>query len=135
MKSYRLCHSVSGLLHLAINISARIKTVSLIPFVPLPHFQPFQTSIFITQIQVYMHICVCVCVHICRLPQWLSGKETICNAGATGDMGSIPGSGRSLGGGHGNPLQYSCLGESHGQRSLVWATVHGVAKSDTTKAT
>ena len=96
MKSYRLCHSVSGLLHLAINISARIKTVSLIPFVPLPHFQPFQTSIFITQIQVYMHICVCVCVHICRLPQWLSGKETICNAGATGDMGSIPGSGRSL---------------------------------------
>ena len=36
----------------------------------------------------------------------------------TGDTGSIPGSGRSLGKGHGNPLQYSCLGKSHGQRSL-----------------
>jgi len=41
---------------------------------------------------------------------WLSGKETICNAGAAGDAGSIPGLGRSPGGGHGNSLQYSCLG-------------------------
>ena len=40
------------------------------------------------------------------LPQWLSGKESACNAG---DMGSIPGLGRSPGGGHGNPLQCSCL--------------------------
>ena len=39
------------------------------------------------------------------LPQWLSSKESACNAG---DQGSIPGSGRS-GGVHGNPLQYSCL--------------------------
>ena len=37
------------------------------------------------------------------------GKEFTCNAGDTGDVGSIPGSGRSPGGGHGNPLQYSCL--------------------------
>ena len=37
------------------------------------------------------------------------GKEYICNAGDTGDMGSIPGWGRSPGGRHGNPLQYSCL--------------------------
>ena len=37
------------------------------------------------------------------------GKEFTCNAGDTGDVGSILGSGRSLGGGHGNPLQYSCL--------------------------
>ena len=37
------------------------------------------------------------------------------NAGDTGDEGSVPGSGRSPGGGNGNPLQYSC----HGQRSLV----------------
>ena len=36
------------------------------------------------------------------------GKESACNAGDTGDEGSIPGSGRSPGGGHGNPLQYSC---------------------------
>ena len=84
----------------------------------------------------FAYVCVyssCVCKGL--LPQWLSGKESTCSAGATGDMGSIPGSGRSLGGGHGNLLQYSCLGESHGQRSLVWATVHGVAKSDPTEAT
>ena len=37
---------------------------------------------------------------------WLSGKESACQ---TGDMGSTPGSGRSLGEGNGNPLQYSCL--------------------------
>ena len=37
-------------------------------------------------------------------------KESTCSAGDTGDVGSIPGSERSFGGGHGNPLQYSCLG-------------------------
>ena len=44
------------------------------------------------------------------------GKESACNVG---DLGSIPGLGRSLGGGYGNPLQYSCLENHHGQRSLV----------------
>jgi len=43
------------------------------------------------------------------LPQWLSGKESTCNAGAGGDVNFIPGLGRSPRGGHGNPLQYSCL--------------------------
>ena len=47
-----------------------------------------------------------------------------------GDMGSIPGSGRSLGEGNGNPLQYSCL-ENHMDRGAWWGTVHGVAKSQT----
>ena len=47
------------------------------------------------------------------------GKESTCNAGNAGDEGSIPGSGRSPGGGHGNPLQYSCLEDPHGQRSLM----------------
>ena len=42
-------------------------------------------------------------------------KNSLADAGDTGDMGSMPGSGRSPGGGNGNPLQYSC----HGQRSLV----------------
>ena len=54
-----------------------------------------------------------------------AGKESACNAG---DPGSIPGLGRSPGGGHGNPLQYSCLENPHGQRALR-ATVHGAAKS------
>ena len=44
------------------------------------------------------------------------GKESACNVG---DLGSIPGLGRSPGGGHGNPLQYSCLENPHGQRGLV----------------
>ena len=43
------------------------------------------------------------------MPRWLSGKELSCNADAATDVGSIPGSGRSPGGGHGSPLQYSCL--------------------------
>ena len=43
------------------------------------------------------------------LPPWLSGKKSSCSAGATGDRGSIPGSGKSPGEGNGNPLQYSCL--------------------------
>ena len=47
---------------------------------------------------------------------------------SAGDAGSIPGSGRSLGVGNGNPVQYRCLEEFHGQRSLA-ATGHVVAKS------
>ena len=58
----------------------------------------------------------------------LSGKEYACSAGATGDVGLIPGSGRSPGGGHGNPLQYSCL-ENSMARGAWWAIVLGVSKS------
>ena len=48
-----------------------------------------------------------------------ANKESTCNPGDTGNSGSILGSGRSLGGGNGNPCQYSCLGKSHGQRTLL----------------
>ena len=58
------------------------------------------------------------------------GKESICNARDTRDAGSIPGSGRSPGEGHGNPLQYSCL-ENPIDKGAWQATVHGVAKSQT----
>ena len=51
-------------------------------------------------------------------PQWLSRKEYTCSAGAAKRCGSILGLGRSSGGGHGNPLQCSCLENPHGQRSL-----------------
>ena len=55
-------------------------------------------------------------------------KNLPAKAGDTGDLGSGPGWGRSPGEGHGNPLQYFCLGESHAQRP--WrATVNGVSKS------
>jgi len=62
------------------------------------------------------------------LPRWLSSKESACNAEDTGNMGSIPGSGRSPGGGHGNPLQYSCL-ENPMDRGVWWAIVHRVTKN------
>ena len=55
-------------------------------------------------------------------------KNLPANAGDTGDMGLIPGSGRSSGGGQGNPLQYSCL-EHPMDRRACW--VHRVAKSRT----
>jgi len=69
-----------------------------------------------------------------ELPQWFSSKESACNAGDAGDLGSIPESGRSPGKGHGNPLQYSCL-ESPMGRGAWQTTVHRVAKSHMTKAT
>ena len=55
-------------------------------------------------------------------------KNPPANAEDTGDVGSIPGAGRSLGVGNGNPLQYSCL-EHFTDRGAWWTTVHGVAKS------
>ena len=55
-------------------------------------------------------------------------KKLPANEGDIRDVGSIPGSGRSLREGHGNPLQYSCL-ENPMDRGAWWATVHGVAKS------
>ena len=63
-------------------------------------------------------------------PQWLSNKESACNVGAIGDAGSISGSGKSSGGGLGNPLPYSCL-ENPIDREAWRAAVHSVAKSCT----
>ena len=57
-------------------------------------------------------------------------KNLSANAGDVRDLGLIPGFGRTPGGGHGNPLQYSCL-EDPMDRGAWWATVHGVAKSQT----
>ena len=70
--------------------------------------------------------------YIHGLLQWLSGKEFACNTGEVGNPDLIPGLGRSPGGGHGNPLQDSCLEHPMG-RGASWATVHGVAESDTTE--
>ena len=63
-------------------------------------------------------------------PVALVVKNLLANAGDTRDMGLIPGSGRSPGGGHGNPLQYSCL-ENPMNRGAWQTTVHRVAKSQT----
>ena len=57
-------------------------------------------------------------------------KKLPANAGDVGDVGSIPESGRFPGGGNGNPLQYSCLGNLM-DRGTWWVIVHGVSKSQT----
>ena len=71
-------------------------------------------------------------MHVLRLdfPGGLVVKNPPTNAGNTGDLGSILGWGRFLGGGYGSPLQYSCL-ENSMYRRAWWATVHGVTKSPT----
>ena len=58
------------------------------------------------------------------------GSEVKASACSEGDLGWIPGSGRSPGEGNGNPLQYSCL-ENPTDGGAWWATVHGVTKSRT----
>ena len=63
-------------------------------------------------------------------PGGSDGKESTCN---TGDPGSIPGLGRSPGGGHGNPLQYPCLENPYGQRSLADYSPLGCKESDRTE--
>ena len=66
-------------------------------------------------------------MHIQGFPGGSEDKASACDAG---DSGLIPGLGRSLGEGTGNLLQYSCL-ENPMDRGAWWATVHGVAKSQT----
>ena len=83
-------------------------------------YSSFPPAVYLTDSSMYM-----------GLPWWLSGKESTCSPG---DTGLIPGLGRSPGGGHDNPLQFSCLGNPI-DRGAWQATVHGVAESDMTEMT
>ena len=65
-----------------------------------------------------------------ELPGGSAGEESACHVG---DLGSIPGLGRLPGEKHGNPLQYSCLGSPHGQRSLAGYSPWGHRQSDTSE--
>ena len=81
---------------------------------------------------VYEHICEVILHYITlhrAFPGGLDGEESACSAG---DLGSIPGSRRSLRGEHGNPLQYSYLENPHGQRSLAGYSPWGHTESDMT---
>ena len=71
-------------------------------------------------IQFKLHLTISYALH----------SEVKASASNAGDLGSIPGSGRSPGEGNGNPLQYSCL-ENPMDGGAWWATVHGVTKSRT----
>ena len=70
------------------------------------------------------------CISYMDFPGGSDGKESVCNMG---DQGSIPGLGISPGGGYGNPLQYSCLENPHGQKSMADCSPQGHKKTDITK--
>ena len=72
------------------------------------------------------------CIHCPQLHNWggHGGSDDKESTFGAGDLGSTPGSGRSPGGGHGNPLKYSCL-ENSVDRGDWQVTVHGVAKNQT----
>ena len=108
----------------------------------------FQISTFVSDIYLYLYLYIYIrqiYIYIYRyiprsritgshgslgLPQLFSSEESTYNAGATGDVSSVPGLERSLGGGHSNPLQYSSL-ESTMDRGAWRATVHRVTSSRT----
>ena len=69
-------------------------------------------------------------MNVWGFPGGSDGKESACNAG---DLGSILELGKSPGGGHINPLQYSCLENPYGQRSLVGYSPWGPKESGTTE--
>ena len=66
-------------------------------------------------------------IYKCFYHGFPGGSEVKASASNAGDLGLIPGSGRSPGEGNGNPLQYSCL-ENPMDGGAWWATVHGVAR-------
>ena len=84
------------------------------------------TSLMVSHVEhLFMHI-LAICM---GFPAGSDGKESSCNVG---DLGLIPGSGRSPGGENGNPLQYSCLENPHGQRSPAGYSPWGCKESDVT---
>ena len=95
--------------------------------IPISQFIPNPTP-WLPPLHVHTFV-LCICVSISALQislsipwaSWeaLAVKNPPANAGDIRGMGSIPGLGRSLGGGHDNPLRYSCLENPHGQKSLV----------------
>ena len=96
------------------------------PLLLLPPIPP-SIRVFSNESILRMRWPLCATRQCNRLPRWLSGKESTCQAGGAG---LIHGLGRFLGGENDNPFQYSCLGNP--MDNGTWqATIHGVAKSQT----
>ena len=82
-----------------------------------------------------LQVCKISFLTLAKLLRWLVGKDSACNAGATGHAGSIPGLGRSPGEGHGNLVQQSCLENPMDRGILVGYSPWGRKESDMTEAT
>ena len=107
----RGCPGIIGFFNPRVNSQVKQQTIEKLAMYP---------SILLEWWLVNLHF-----IHL----QWLSGTRICLRCRRhSGDPGSIPESGRSLGEGNDNPLQYSCLGNPI-DRGAWWATVHGVAKS------
>ena len=95
---------------------------------PLPLWSSFSELPEVLSLQLRSSFCPQINL-LWGFPGGSVGKGSACNAG---DLGSIPGWGRPAGGGHGNLLQYSCLENPYGQRSLAGYSPWGRKESDTT---
>ena len=84
-------------------------------------------TISYSRFSLYLRLCI---LSKRGFPSGSDGKESTCNVG---NLGSIPGLGRSPGEGNDNPLQYSCMENPHGQRSLVGDSPWGRKESDMTE--
>ena len=87
-------------------------------------------DVFSVLMNVYLGVGLLGHVATLGFPMVLVVRNLPSNAGDIRDRGSVPGSGRSPGGGHGRPLQCSCL-ENPLDRGSWWATVHGITRSQT----
>ena len=119
--TYSLSMIISGSIHVAANDSISFLWLSSIP---LYICTPF-TLYVICRWTFRWFLCL-------GFPGGAVLKNPPANAGGIGDLSLIPGSERYLGGRHGNPLQYSGHGKSHGQGSLVGCSPWGRKESDTT---
>ena len=116
-----LLQFIFNLIGIQVNSAFKIHLESY-PFSPSPLPKPWSTPAWI--------IASFLLLSCSYTPSTPVSKESACNAG---DLGSIPGLGRSPGGVHGNPLQYSCLENPHGQRSWQAAVQWGRKELDTTE--
>ena len=92
----------------------------------------FRVSIYKKRSQVGKSVNGLILIYLIYIVGFSGSSQVKSLSANTGDLGLIPGSKKCPGEGNGNPLQYSCLRKSHGQRSLEGYSPQGGKKSDTT---